>query len=99
MVAKNIFRLSPVEVILVTMLIMIFVGTALLALPISRTEHINLIDLIFTSASATCVTGFFTVPLHSFTTFGLVVILLLIQIGALGLTTMMLFFLSLFIDL
>jgi trk system potassium uptake protein TrkH len=74
-------------------------GTILLALPIAHIKPIPLLDLLFTSTSATCVTGLFTIPLNNFTFFGKVVILGLIQVGALGLATMSLFIVSLFIDL
>jgi trk system potassium uptake protein TrkH len=74
-------------------------GTLLLGLPIAHIKPMAFIDLLFTSTSATCVTGLFTIPLNNFTFFGKAVILGLIQIGALGLATMSLFIVSLFIDL
>lgn len=74
-------------------------GTLLLALPMAHVKPMAFIDLLFTSTSATCVTGLFTIPLNNFTFFGKAVILGLIQIGALGLATMSLFIISLFIDL
>jgi trk system potassium uptake protein TrkH len=99
MVAKNIFRLSPVQVIIATMLATILMGTFLLALPMARLQPMSFVDLFFTAASSTCLAGFFTVPLSAFTMFGKIIIMILLQVGALGLTTMMLFFLSLFMDL
>lgn len=74
-------------------------GTILLALPQSQLVSIPFIDLLFTSASCTCVTGLTTVPISYFTTFGHSVILCLIQLGGLGLLTLSLFFVSLFLDL
>lgn len=74
-------------------------GALLLALPIAHIKPMSFIDLFFTSTSATCVTGLFTIPLSNFTFFGKAVILGLIQVGALGLATMSLFIVSLFIDL
>lgn len=91
--------MSPARLILFSFLILICLGTLLLALPASRTQPISLIDLLFTATSATCVTGTFTIPLTSFTLFGKAIILTLIQIGALGLATMSLFILSLFVEL
>lgn len=92
-------KFSPAQIFFLSILVTILVGTILLALPVSRTAEISLLDLIFTATSVTCTTGLFTVPLSSFTTFGHVIILALLQIGGLGLITMSLFLISLFIDL
>lgn len=92
-------NLSPAHIIIMSFFILIICGTFLLSLPYSRTQSIALIDLFFTATSATCVAGLFTIPLTSFTWIGKVIILLLIQIGALGLTTMSLFILSFFMEL
>jgi trk system potassium uptake protein TrkH len=66
------------------------VGTVLLALPYSSTagHGIGLMDAAFTSTSAVCVTGLVVrdTPVD-FSTFGQVVILLLIQVGGLGIMT------------
>lgn len=63
----------------------IFLGSILLYLPISNQQPIRYIDALFTSASAVCVTGLVTIfPATQFTIFGKVVLLLLIQIGGLG---------------
>src|SRR5581483_7342218 len=97
---KNItFTLSPSRIILCSFFLLIIAGTLLLSLPISRILPIPLIDLLFTATSATCVTGLFTIPLSNFTLFGKTVIMMLIQIGALGLASMSLLIISLFIDL
>ena len=96
---KKLAHFSPSRIILFSMFFTIVVGTLLLALPISRIQPISLVDLFFTATSATCITGLFTVPLHHFTWFGQAVILALIQIGALGLATMSLFVISLFVDM
>lgn len=90
---------SPARIIVFSFLLLIFIGTALLALPISRVAYIPLMDLFFTATSATCVTGLLTIPLNSFTLFGKCIIMLLIQCGALGIASMSLIILSLFIDL
>jgi len=92
-------HLSPSRILLLSYLFVITIGTILLALPQSRFVHIPLIDLLFTSASCTCVTGATTVPVSYFTTFGKTVMLGLIQLGGLGLLTLSLFFLSLFLNL
>lgn len=96
---KKLTHFSPARIILMSIFIMIGLGTALLALPMARTEEIPLIDLFFTATSATCVTGLFTISLAQFTLFGKIVLLCLIQIGGLGMITLMLFFLSLFMEM
>ena len=63
------------------------VGTLLLMLPISKVGPggANFIQALFTSTSAVCVTGLTVVDTPTFwTPFGQVVILLLIQLGGLG---------------
>jgi len=93
--SRKLSQFSPSRFILVSIFITIISGTALLALPMARTTDVSLIDLFFTTTSVTCVTGLFTVPLSSFTAFGHVVLLCLMQVGALGLITMTLFFMAL----
>ncbi len=98
MSSRKLADFSPGRTILYAMFITIIIGTCLLALPFAQTHAISLIDLFFTATSATCVTGAFTIPLSSFTLFGQMIILMLIQIGGLGLVTMSLFLLSLFVN-
>ena len=63
----------------------ILLGAALLSLPVSNTQPIAFTDALFTSATSVCVTGLVTVvPASQFTLFGKVILLLLIQIGGLG---------------
>lgn len=99
MAIKTLAHFSPGRTILLSIFVTILIGTLLLSLPIARKTEIPIIDLLFTATSATCVTGLFTVPLQHLTTFGQCVILCLIQIGGLGLITMTLFFMSLFVNL
>lgn len=89
---------SPAQLVLFAMLFSLILGTLSLALPWSRTQYIPFLDLLFTATSATCVTGLFTVPLDHFTTFGHVILMLLIQIGGLGLITLTLLFLYWIMD-
>ena len=96
---NKVIDISPAHIIFFSFFILIICGTLLLALPIAHIKPMAFIDLFFTATSATCVTGLFTLPLSNFTFFGKAVILGLIQIGALGLATMSLFIISLFIDL
>lgn len=63
----------------------IFLGALLLWLPFSVQKPIAFADALFTSVSAVCVTGLMTVvPAVQFTTVGKVILLVLIQIGGLG---------------
>lgn len=75
----------------------IIIGTLLLFLPLSwnRGTHYTIIDALFTSVSAVCVTGLSTVDITNMTGFGKLVLLLLIQIGGLGLITFSSMFLAL----
>ncbi len=61
-------------------------GTFLLLLPISaKTGHISVVDALFTSTSAVCVTGLIVQDTATyFTTFGQVIIMVLFQLGGLG---------------
>ncbi|HVX01420.1 MAG TPA: potassium transporter TrkG, partial [Candidatus Babeliaceae bacterium] len=89
---------SPARVLLLSLLAMLCIGTILLALPIARTQPVSLLDLLFTVVSATTVTGLLVVPLESFSLLGQAVILLLVQVGAVGIVTLSLFLMSLFVD-
>lgn len=78
-------------ILLLSFLFVIVFGTILLSLPISQVNHIKLIDLLFTSVSSTCVTGLITIsPLNDLTIFGQIVVLIMIQIGGLGLMSFVL---------
>ncbi len=77
---------------MLSFLTVILVGSVLLALPVSSADGkaVPYVDALFTSASATCVTGLVTVAtVSTWSTFGQVVILLLIQIGGLGVVTIL----------
>ncbi len=69
----------------------ILIGTALLILPVSRAAErpaISPVDALFTATSACCVTGLVVrSTLHDFSAFGQGVILLLMQLGGLGIMT------------
>ena len=81
--------LNQTRIIVLSFLVVILVGAALLMLPFSSVNGINFIDALFIATSATCVTGLSTVDLAgTFTSFGHVVVLLLIQIGGLGFMTL-----------
>ncbi|MFN8517825.1 MAG: potassium transporter TrkG [Chloroflexota bacterium] len=80
-------RTSPGLLLIYGFLILILVGTALLALPISTQDRswTALADALFTATSAVCVTGLTVVDTaHHWSAFGQVVILLLVQAGGFG---------------
>ena len=85
---------SATQTICSSFLLVIAVGTLLLPLPISsRTGRLGVIDAMFTATSATCVTGLVVRDTWSqFSLFGQVIILMLIQVGGLGLVTLTSFF-------
>ena len=85
-------RFSTTETIMFTFLAAMAVGTLLLALPFSAAPgvSVSLIDALFTATTSVCVTGLVTVPtVTTWSVFGQIVILLLIQIGGLGVVTFM----------
>jgi len=97
--AKRLLHRYPGRVILASFLLTIMTGTLFLALPICQATPTKFFDIFFSVCSATTVTGLLTVPITNFTTIGHIVILTLMQIGGLGLITMLLFFVSMFVDI
>lgn len=88
---KRMFKLNPPRVLALGFASLILIGTVLLNLPIASKsgQSIGFIDALFTAASAVCVTGLVVVNTAEFwSLFGQSVILILIQIGALGVMTM-----------
>ena len=92
MIRKKQFALSTTQNILLSFLVTILLGSVLLALPISSATGVAVpyLDALFTATTSTCVTGLVTLPTFStWSVFGQVVILGLIQIGGLGIITIM----------
>lgn len=88
---KKHYRLSGAQTILLGFVLLILAGAFLLMLPIStRTgEWTRFLDALFTSTSASCVTGLVLYDTWShWSWFGQIVILVLIQIGGMGVVTM-----------
>lgn len=85
---------SPAQQIAISFASVILTGAFLLSLPISnRLEGATFIDHLFTSTSAVCVTGLTTIVVATqYTTFGHWVIIALMQIGGLGLMTLIAIF-------
>ena len=80
--------LNPAQLFIVSFLVIIFIGSLLLMLPNATHQGLSFIDALFTSTSAVCVTGLIVVDTGSyFTIFGQAIILMLIQIGGLGILT------------
>ena len=89
--AQSKFRLKPTQTILLSFVMMIGIGTLLLMLPISSAKgaSIPFIDALFVSTSASCVTGLTVVDVkNDLTFFGKCVMLMLIQVGGLGIMTL-----------
>lgn len=86
-------RVNPSLIFSVSFLVIILIGAGLLMLPRATYNGISFIDALFTSTSATCVTGLTTVDVSTvFTPMGLVFIMILIQIGGIGVMTLTSFF-------
>ena len=88
-------RTNPSAVMAVSFLVIILIGSLLLIMPNCTIPEVNLswIDSLFTATSAVCVTGL--IPIDVATTFtfsGQLIIILLIQIGGLGVMTLTSFF-------
>lgn len=73
--------------------ILILIGAILLSLPICHIGELAFIDALFTSASATCVTGLIvTSTSENFTFLGEFIILTLIQMGGIGYMSLVIIF-------
>ena len=84
-------RITPARVIIIGFLMLILLGTGLLMLPVSTRGQggAPFFDALFTATSATCVTGLVVHDTASYwSVFGQAVILLLIQVGGMGVVTM-----------
>ncbi|PYY26383.1 TrkH family potassium uptake protein [Paenibacillus illinoisensis] len=84
-------NMSPPQLIMIIFFALIWIGAILLALPLSASDgkSIGLLDALFTATSAICVNGLVVVDTGSvFSTFGQVIIMILIQVGGLGFMTL-----------
>ena len=89
---KRRFALSTTHIILFSFLIVILIGAILLSLPVSSAsgEATPFLDALFTATTSTCVTGLVVLPtVSAWSVFGQSVILVLIQVGGLGVITIM----------
>lgn len=86
------FKLSTTQTVMLSFFLAILTGSLLLSLPISSAngEAIPYIDALFTATTSVCVTGLVTLPtVSTWSVFGQIIILFLIQIGGLGIITIM----------
>lgn len=85
--------LNPAQLFLISFISIILFGTLLLSLPSATVNGISLLDALFTATSAVCVTGLIVLDTAvDFTSFGQGIILLLIQVGGLGILTFVSYF-------
>ncbi len=92
MVKKKKLKLSTTHIILLSFFILILIGAVLLSLPVSSADGKAkpFVDALFTATTSTCVTGLVVnTTATSWSTFGHIVILVLIQVGGLGVITVM----------
>jgi potassium uptake TrkH family protein len=86
-------KINPAVLFIISFMFIIITGTGLLLLPNATTNGISFIDSLFTSTSAVCVTGLASVDTqYAFTALGKGIILMLIQLGGLGVMTFTSFF-------
>ena len=82
---KQNIRWNTMQILALGFLGVILTGAVLLWMPVCNEKPISFLDALFTSTTSVCVTGLVTiVPKYQFTIVGKVVLLLLIQIGGLG---------------
>jgi len=87
-------ELGPAALLILSFLILIMAGTGLLMMPqMTVKHHIHLVDALFTSASASCVTGLIVVDTATYFTFkGQMIIMFLIQLGGINIISFATFF-------
>lgn len=83
------YKMNPWQYLVISFLLLILTGTGLLSLPFVKHEAgLGFVDSLFTSTSAVCVTGLVTLPTSGYNTAGQIIILILIQTGAIGIMTL-----------
>lgn len=94
---KRINRPIPRRLILFAIPVASVIGAFLLMLPACHAGSLSFLDALFTSLSTLCVNGLLTVPLQSFTELGQLLILIMMQIGGLGIITITLMVIASFV--
>lgn len=85
---RRTIQISPPQLLALGFMLLILIGALLLKLPVASTEHVSWIDAFFIADSATTVTGLGTVDIGgTFSLFGEIVIMVLVQLGGLGIMT------------
>ncbi len=87
-------KLHPAQIIIIGFIILIIFGSVLLSMPFATRsgKPLHYLDALFTSTSAVCVTGLVVADTGTtFSLFGQIVIILMIQAGGLGVMTVMSF--------
>lgn len=86
-------RFNPALSFILSFLLLALIGAGLLMLPRATVHGISFVDALFTSVSAVCVTGLSTVDVAvEFTRLGKIILLILIQLGGLGMLSFTSFF-------
>ncbi len=86
-------KLNPSLLFIYSFLLIILIGTGLLMLPNSYHNELKFVDALFTATTSVCVTGLTTVDVSTtFTLTGQIIILVLIQVGGIGVMTFTSFF-------
>src|SRR4051812_16737635 len=86
----RVIEIHPAYVLLLGFIGLIIIGTGLLMIPFATADrhHLSFIDALFEATSAVCVTGLAVVDTGTtFTLFGQIVLLVLIQLGGWGFMT------------
>lgn len=92
---RNLYKIidNPYFIFIISFVLLSIIGTALLMLPKATINGISFINALFTSTSAVCVTGLVVVDINqNFTLLGKIIILILIELGGLGILTITSFF-------
>ena len=86
-------RFNPALSFILSFLLLALIGAGLLMLPRATVHGLSFVDALFTSVSAVCVTGLSTVDVAvEFTRLGKIILLILIQLGGLGMLSFTSFF-------
>jgi len=81
--------LNPWQNLIISFIVLISIGTVLLSTPwVLHKDTLSFIDSLFIATSAVCVTGLSTVSISNFTVFGEIILLFLMQLGAIGIMTL-----------
>lgn len=92
-IGRNSALFNPALLFVASFVLLIAIGAALLLLPNATTRPISIVDAVFTSTSAVCVTGLSTIDVgKDLTPIGQWVLMMLIQLGGLGVMTFTSFF-------